>query len=199
MSFPQITSKMVPFITELADVPEDLDVHYEDGCSYVRVPLAESEDGQWLVVVDVGYRTNYSQSPCSRVRPLDFVMFGYEITLFDQTNSVAYQTMDPHDTREAIPKEMRPLVIDIACNCYRRLLGECNPDYIFRSTWMMQPSDAALKKHLEATKTLTQSGYTVVREGTDQDGCKFWLLGRDGLDHSSLDQPEIVGIEGGKP
>lgn len=198
MSFPSITSVMRPIISGVDEIPDDLDLLYDDGCSFFRVPVAQSDDGRWLVAVDVGYRITTKESPCPGVRPLSFVMFGYEITLFDQVDSVVYQTMDPQETKEAIPNECRALVIDLACACYCKLLSYCDPDYIYRFTWLTKPSDNALKKHIQATETLTLEGYTVVRQGTKEDGCRFWLLGRNGMDHSDLDQPNQVvqlGVE----
>jgi hypothetical protein len=38
----------------------------------------------------------------------------------------------------------------------------------------------------------------MLKDGTDEYGCKFWLLGRDGVDHSNLEPPELnqqLGVE----
>jgi hypothetical protein len=134
------------------------------------------------------------ECPCEGIRAIDFVMFGYEVTVIDQSdeqNPIVYQTMDPTETREAIPDFLRPLAVEIACECYCKLLPECGADYIYRVTWLTEPTESALKKHNEATKTLVQSGYSVLKEGTDQFGCKFWLLGIDGADHSNLQVPAL--------
>jgi hypothetical protein len=197
MPLPAISSRMVPLISEVAEVPDDLDLQYEDGCFYLRVPVAESEDGRWLVAIDVGYRETEGECPCDGVRPIDFAMFGYEITAIDQHETVIYQTMDPMETRDAIPEDIRGLVIEIACECYLRLLNLCCADYIYRLTWLPEPSENALKKHVQATETLVQAGFSVLKQGTDQYGCKFWLLGRDGIDHSNLESPkhEQLGVE----
>jgi hypothetical protein len=125
-------------------------------------------------------------------------MFGYEITLFDQVDNVAYSTMDPLESRCAIPAEMRPLVVDITLFCYQKLLEHCDPEYIFRKTWLSEPCENGLKKHVKATEALTQSGYVVVKDGTDQYGCKFWLLGKSDSDHSGLELAEAtdqLGVE----
>jgi hypothetical protein len=94
MTFPHIADLMVPVLSDLDDIPDDLDIHYEDGCHYVRVPIAESEDGRWLIAVDVGYRETNAESPCSGVNPVDYVMFGYEITAIDRKRS-SVPTLSP--------------------------------------------------------------------------------------------------------
>jgi hypothetical protein len=192
MPLPAISSPIVPVIEDVDDIPDDLETLYDDGCFFLRVPLGESEDGRWLVAVDVGYRETTNGCPCEGVRAIDFAMFGYEIIVVDQVDTVFYQTMNPQETQEAIPAAMRSLVLDIADFCYLRLLQECNADYIYRITWLTNPSENALKKHERATETLVQAGYSVVKEGTDEHGCKFWLLGKDGVDHSNLEPREGV-------
>lgn len=198
MTFPNLTCRMSPVITDLLDIPADLDVHYEDGCWYVRVPIAESEDGRWLTSVDIGYRESDGESPCDDIRRVDFHSFGYEIHLFDQIDGVSYSTMNPLEAKCAIPAEIRSLVVDITCACYLKLIEECDPEYIFRSTWLSDPGENALKKHAKATETLSQVGYVVIKEGTDQHGCKFWLLGKGDSDHSHLERSEgneALGVE----
>jgi hypothetical protein len=66
----------------------DLDLLHEEDCHFLRIPIAQSEDDRWLVAIDVGYLETYGESPCDGVKPLDFAMFGYEITAFDQQNGV---------------------------------------------------------------------------------------------------------------
>ncbi|WP_157644446.1 hypothetical protein [Bradyrhizobium sp. WSM2793] len=190
MNFPKLTCKMSPVINDLEDVPSDLDVNYEDGCWYIRVPIALSEDGRWLTSVDVGYRESDEESPCDGIAPVYFLSFGYEIHLFDQQDGVSYSTMNPLESRCAVPPEMRQLVVDISCACYLKLIEDCDPSYIFRSTWLGKPGESALKKHVQATETLCKTGYTVIKEGTDQYGCKFWLLGKSDEDHSHLERVE---------
>jgi hypothetical protein len=190
MSFPNLTCTMSPVINDLGDVPTDLDVNYEEGCWYIRVPIAESENGRWLTSIDVGYRESDGESPCDGIAPVDFHSFGYEIHLFDQQDGVSYSTMNPLESRCAVPEEMRQLVVDVTCACYLKLIEECNPDYIFRSTWLEEPGENALKKHVQATETLRKTGYSVIKEGTDQRGCKFWLLGKIDEDHSHLERVE---------
>ena len=106
---------MSPVINDLGDVPTDLDVNYEEGCWYIRVPIALSEDGRWLTSIDVGYRESDGESPCDGVMAVDFHSFGYEIHLFDQQAGVSYSTMNPHESRCAIPEEFRQLVIKKNC------------------------------------------------------------------------------------
>ncbi|WP_316186262.1 MULTISPECIES: hypothetical protein [unclassified Bradyrhizobium] len=190
MNFPNLTCPMSPVISDLEDIPTDLDVNYEEGCWYIRIPIALSEDGRWLTSIDVGYQESDGESPCDGIAPIDFYSFGYEIHLFDQQYGVSYLTMNPLEARCAIPSEIRHLVIDITCACYLKLIAECDPSYIFRVTWLTEPGKGALKKHDQATETLCQSGYTVIKEGTDQHGCKFWLLGKSDEDHSHLERVE---------
>jgi hypothetical protein len=83
MTFPSIASRMIPLISDVADIPDDFDLNYEDDCRYFRVPLAKSEDGQWLAFVDVGYQERTGLPPCNGVRALNYVMLGYEITVID--------------------------------------------------------------------------------------------------------------------
>lgn len=199
MPFPEIDASMLPLVSDIADIPDDLDINYEEECFFLRVPIAASECGRWLVTIDVGWREYEAQSPCPGVKPLDFVMFGYEITAFDQVDSVLYQTMDPREARCGIPEEVRPLVVEIACECYERLICECDPEYIYRVTWIEEPGENALNKHTKATETLTQAGYSVVMDGTDKHGCKFWLLGKSDADHSNLEQPELDDQLGAEP
>ncbi len=188
--FPKLTCKMSPVFTDLEDVPSDLEVNYEDECWYIRVPVAESEDERWLTSVDVGYNQIDRKSPCSGTNPIDFFHFGYEIHLFDRQDGVTYQTFDPLLARCAIPPEIRQLIVEITCACYLKLIADCSPDYIFRRTWLENPSESALKKHVLATKTLCKSGYEVIKEGTDQYSRKFWLLGKSDEDHSHLERVE---------
>lgn len=56
MTFSTLTSAMIPVVSSLSDVPDDLPLYYADENFYFRVPLAESDDGRWLVTIDVGYQ-----------------------------------------------------------------------------------------------------------------------------------------------
>jgi hypothetical protein len=194
MTFPEITARMVPTVTEadVFDIADGLDLLHERDCHFLRVPIAESEDRRWLVTVDVGYIEVYGRSPCGGIKPIDYAMFGYEITAFDQNCGVNYQTMDPLQARCGIPDEIRHLLIEIVQNCYSNLLGICHPEYIYRFSWIEEPNENALKKHIKCTETLTQAGYLVLKTGTNQDGRKFWLLGKGDSDHSDLEQSELV-------
>lgn len=186
MAFPTITSIMVPLLSEVEELPDDLDLNYEDGCYYFRVPVAESECGRWLTTVDVGYREQRGEPPCPGLHPMDYVSFGYEISAFDLESEEVFQTMDPYEARCAIPNDMRQLVVDITCRCYQMLIGIAGSDYIYRFTKAENPCDAALAKHNKSTEILVDAGFSVIREGSDQSGRKFWLLGKNGLDHSIL-------------
>src|SRR5271163_4702768 len=114
MALPEISSPIIPEVSDVTDIPEDLETLYDDGCFFLRVPLGKSEDGRWLVAIDVGYRETKGECPCKGVRPIDFVMFGYEIIVVDQQDTTFYQTMNPQETHQAVPGGMRPLVIEIA-------------------------------------------------------------------------------------
>jgi hypothetical protein len=161
MTFPSIASRMIPLISDVADIPDDFDLNYEDDCRYFRVPLAKSEDGQWLAFVDVGYQERTGLPPCNGVRALNYVMLGYEITVIDVYGGPAvYQTMDPRAAKCAIPEECRNLVVEIACHCYFWLPQDCEPDYIYRVTWLPEPNENALKKHTQATERLMQAGFS---------------------------------------
>jgi hypothetical protein len=192
MTFPTLTCAMIPVMSDISDMPDDLPLNWDDDCFYFRVPVAESDDGRWLVTVDVGYEDKRETIPCTGVAPMDFMQFGYEITLFDQVDNVAYSTMDPKMTRSAIPEEIRPLVVEIACHCYVKLIPTCCPDYIFRTTWLAEPSENALKKHSRITEILALAEYIVVKEGTDKHGCKYWLLGNSDSDHSHLEPAGLL-------
>jgi hypothetical protein len=163
MTFPVLDCRMVPVVSDVGDIPDDLDMNYEEGCFYVRMPLAESDDGRWLTSIDVGYRETSAESPCAGVAPIDFVMFGYEITVFDQIDNLSYSTMDPLEARCVIPDEMSSLVVDIVCECYLKLIENCDANYIFRSTWLSKPCENAMKKHTKATEMITQAGYIVLK------------------------------------
>jgi len=198
MSFPKITSKMVPLLSSIGELPEDLDLNYEDGCFYLRVPIGESDCGRWLTTVDVGYRESRDESPYSGIMPIDYMSFGYEISVFDQVDNEVFQTMDPYEARCAIPQDMRPLVVDITCECYQRLIGLSLPDYIYRFTKDADPSVGAMVKHKKCTEALIQGGFSVIKEWSDQSGRKFWLLARDGLKHVNVEQGNASDIGVGK-
>ena len=97
--------------------------------------------------IDVGYRESDGESFRATASSLvDFFSFGYEVHLFDQQDGVSYSTMNPLESRCAMPEEIRQLVVDITCACYLKLIEECDPEYIFRSTWLPEPGRSALKK-----------------------------------------------------
>lgn len=194
MSFPEIDVPMIPLIFEedVEDIPADLNLLHTDGCHFFRIPIAESEDGRWLVNIDIGYRETFGECPCEGVNPIDFAMFGFEITFFDQQLGTMFQTMDPRQAKCGIPDEVRPTLVEIARKCYLELVSIANPQYIYRFTWLGQPNENALKKHQSCTETLMQAGYSVLKEGTNKYGCKFWLLGRDDCDHSGLEQHQAT-------
>src|SRR3981081_2148223 len=110
MPFPEITVPMVPLLSGVEAIPDDLDLNFDDGCFFLRVPVAASEDDRWLVTVDAGWRDYKAQCPCANVQPIDFVMIGYEITAFDQVNGILYQTMDPREARCGITARRRKSV-----------------------------------------------------------------------------------------
>jgi hypothetical protein len=125
---------MIAQISDLGDLPDDLEIFYDDGCFYFRIGLAESEDGLWFTSIDIGYVESTGRSPWSQVKPIDFAMFGFEITVTDQKDNISYTTMDPLEARWCIPEVMRPLVVAIACEGYLRLIRIFEPEYIFRFT-----------------------------------------------------------------
>src|SRR5947209_4448435 len=122
MTFPEDTCRMIPMVACLEDLPDDLDIFYDEGCFYFRIGLAESEDGRWLTSIDIGCIESTGRSPCAGVKEIDFAMFGYEITVSNQMDKITYTTMDPLETRWCIPEEMRSLVVAIACEGYLRLI-----------------------------------------------------------------------------
>jgi hypothetical protein len=195
MSFPEITVAMTPQITaeDVEYIPEDLNLLHTDGCHFFRVPIAESEDGQWLVTIDVGYREREAGCPCDGIKPIDFAVFGFEITVFDQWNSQMFQTMDPREARAGIPDEIRHLLVDITKKCYLELVSICDPMYIYRFTWLESPTGNALNKHEACTESLMQAGYSMLREGTNKQDRMFWLLGKSDCDHSDIEATEAAG------
>jgi hypothetical protein len=56
MTFPTLTCSMIPVMSDIGDIPDDLNLNYDDECFYFRVPIAESDDGRWLTSIDAGYQ-----------------------------------------------------------------------------------------------------------------------------------------------
>ena len=77
---PKIQSPFKPLVGGAADVPDDLLPVYERGCLYVRVPVAESEDGLWVTVVDVGLTPREEQILIEGREPFSYHEFAYEIS-----------------------------------------------------------------------------------------------------------------------
>jgi hypothetical protein len=192
MSFPSISSRMVPEFSDVGELPDTFKLNLDGDCRYYRIPLGESEDGLWQSFVDVGYNESFNASPCDGICPLNFMVPGYEITAIKVSEPVTvYRTMDPRVARCAIPAESRKLLLEIVDHYYLKLLEDCQPEYIYRFTWLDSPNKKALRKHARATQTLVQAGYSVLKEGTRESGSKFWLLGRNDVDHSNLEAVRI--------
>lgn len=181
MSFANVASPITPLISDLSDLENEFELNYLDGCWFFRVPLADSECGRWQVFLDVGYR-EYRNSPCSGIPEIDYVMFGYEITLMDLIDGEVYQTMDPQEAQRVVPKEMRAIILDIVCLSYKKHVEALDPAIIYRFTFVENPTEASLKKHEQHTNTLESLGYTVLKDGSDELGRKFWLLTKVGLE-----------------
>lgn len=179
---PNIQSKFLPLVGGANDVPDDLYVIHEDGCNFVRLPIAESEDGRWHTVVDVGLRPVEDAILLVGRQPFSFHEFCYEITLMPLDGGEAISTMDREIARKWLPDGFAPVALEVIGACCRSLLLLLEPDYIYRITFMPEPSEEALEKHHFVTKVMESLGFCVLADGTDPYLRKFWLMGAPGVD-----------------
>jgi hypothetical protein len=171
-----------PLLECADDLPDDLSLVSEGGCYFLRAPFAESLDGHWWTVVDVGLRPISSECPIPGRAAIDFFEFAYEITLFDRYLGTVRSTMDRSIAREWLPAGRSQLVLEVVAVCCRSLIRTLRPDYIYRVTNTATLPEVAFKKHHFVTQKLQELGYSVLYDGTDPQSRRFWLMGAVGVD-----------------
>jgi hypothetical protein len=179
---PQIKSKFIAVVDGPDDVPDDLPILSQDGCHYLSVCLATTEDGQWSTFVDVGMTLVKGTTPIEGYAPFDFYEFGYEITLADTDLIPSGSTMDRDIARRWLPKGCEKIVLQVVGACCRSLIGFFTPSYIYRVTFMPNPTENALKKHHWVTKVMESLGFSVFHSGTDSMSRQFWIMVASGVD-----------------
>ena len=157
----QIQSSFSPLVAGAADVPDDLYLIHERGCNYLRMPVAKSDDGLWLTVVDVGLTTRKDQLLLEGREPFTFDEFGYEITLMPTNEGDTKSSMDRTVTQAWLPANFSSTVLEVVGACCRSLLKLLEPQYIYRVTYMSEPTEKALKKHEYVTNIMESLGYLV--------------------------------------
>lgn len=90
--------------------------------------------------------------------------------------------MDRNVARAWLPANFSGTVLGVVGACCRSLLELVEPQYIFRVTFMSEPSKKALVKHDCITNVMKSLGFLVLADGTDPRLRKFWLMGADGVD-----------------
>ncbi len=150
------------------------------------MPVAKSEDGIWLTVVDVGLRPRNDEILLEGREPFSFHEFGYEITIMPMDGGDTESNMDRNITRAWLPENFSNTMLEVVGACCRSLLQLIQPQYIYRVTFMSEPTDKALVKHIYVTNIMESLGFSVLAEGTDPLLRKFWLMGADGVDLPSL-------------
>lgn len=159
------------------------DIEQEGQTSILRVELGESADGRFASFLSAEMARITGESPIPGLKPFTYFAFGYGILLVDYHHpELSRFSVDRTETRPWIPHGQYQLVVDITCRCCSALTKLPEPDYIYRITFAASPTAAMLRKHVCVTETLQQNGYSVLKEGTDDHGHLFWLMGRSGLD-----------------
>jgi hypothetical protein len=169
-----------PLVSGADDLGE-LDVVHDNGCLYVRAPLAASNDGKYLTFVDVGLRPEFDRI-LEGYQPFDFHAFGYEITLVPQAGGPIQSTMDRQLAVHWLPGSFANVVLEVAAACCRTLLEMVEPQYIYRVTFRQTDHERLLRKHRYMTQVIESSGYSVLAIGTDPGARMFWLMGKSGVD-----------------
>lgn len=138
------------------------------GSKWVAVPI--SQDGQRVVSV-------ICELAGTEIDGLVMWEFSFAIdciSLDDGTEP--FRTQDRQIAAPYIPDNVRPHIMDMVCECIKLLIEHVKPDYIYRVTKESAPGEKALLKHHMLTKTLENAGYSVLQEGTDQFGRRFWTM-----------------------
>jgi len=179
----------LPFITTADDIADldQLKVKAEGGCYYMRAPFAYSDDGRWLTSIDVGLRPAVDAAPIEDLGPFSFHEFAYEITIADRWGQHDLEsTMEPYRARLWLPPDNRRMVLEVVGACCHSLLQMFEPQIIYRRTLTEHPSAKSLRRYDFVTKVMESEGYRLLRAGTHLNGCRFWLMGLDGIDLSDL-------------
>jgi hypothetical protein len=146
------------------------------------MPVAESADGLWLTFADVGLRSRPDELLLEGREPFSFHEFAYEITVMRTTGGEVESTMDRAVACQWLPDGFSGIVLEIVGACCRSLLELTKPQYIYRVTFMPEPTEKALKKHHYITQIIESLGFSVLCDGTDPILRKFWLMGEPGVD-----------------
>lgn len=104
--------------------------------------------------------------------------FAFAIGCYSLDDSTEpFETQDRQIAARLIPEAVRPRVMDVTCECLKALINHVKPQHVYQVTKLIAPSDKALRKHHMLTETLIGMGYSVLEEGTDPFGRRFWTYG----------------------
>ena len=160
------------FSSILKAAPYDIEVDEIDGCLTVIVAISTCQDRNRIVsVVCELIETDICEDPCWE--------FSFSIEVFALDGGIEpFSTQDRQIAAAYIPDEIRKDVMDVVCEGLKALINHAQCALVYRVTKDRDPVENGLKKHHLLTETLENAGYSVLEEGTDPFGRRFWIMRR---------------------
>jgi hypothetical protein len=151
-------------------IPTEIEVYQERSCYLTSVLLAESLDRKFTVSLECRFIRFWHEGLESVEALFQFVKANLE----DDDDVVISQNREA--VRMWLPPECVKLALPLAAACYERLVAEVKPRRIYRRTCYPNLPPEAVEKNHHMRRTLEACGYEVTEDGTDDDGCEFWVM-----------------------
>ncbi|MDF1721945.1 MAG: hypothetical protein P1U65_14835 [Minwuia sp.] len=143
----------------------------EAGSRTVVVPVLQRTGAYALSLLCGFYPTVIQGNTCHE--------FAFSI-IVDQSDAElpSFETQDRKSLLRFLPPEFRQPLLDTVLVCVRHLIADVAPIRIFRVTKTRNMPSKAMRKHDLITSVMQSNGYTVIDDGLDRAGRRYWMLQR---------------------
>lgn len=155
---------------------ENIDVFVGATSYSASIRIAECLETGRVLFVQASL-TERSGFPAAGYPEMDFAELSFAVVVSgDWENEPNTAYFDPAKAAPFIPNGAKPLITKGAEQCYRALIGACNPRCVYRATYLMAPPEETLPKHQTLTQLIGMLGYRLEDFGTDADGRRYWVM-----------------------
>lgn len=166
------------FLPISASLQAKLDIQRDGDRSFLSIPIAHCSESNRIVSVASSIFPSFDSSIPSGF----FHEMFFEIEIFSLDGDFeSFTTQDRNIAINYIPESVRPNVIGIGRDSYRRLVLNVRPVTIYRVVKAGSSIEKATRKHVILTAVIESEGYAAADAGFDKFGRWFWLMERPGI------------------
>jgi hypothetical protein len=151
------------------------DIERDGDRSFLSIPIAHCSESNRIVSVASSIFPSFDSSIPSGF----FHEMFLEIEIFSLDGGFEpFTTQDREVAINYIHQIVRPSVIGIVCDSYRRLVLDVRPTTIYRVIKSGSSIEKATRKHVLLSAVIESEGYAAAEAGFDKFGRWFWLMER---------------------